>query len=364
MRSLRLRLACALVIALAACSPFGPTTIPAARFDYNQTIAQSWDEQLLLNLVRLRYRDTPQFLQIGSVLSRYTRTAGADVGVAVGADGTSRTAFPANVNVAYEETPTITYVPLQGEEFTRHLLRPIGTQPLFLLARSGWSIERLLRCCVQYVNGLPNAPSCAGPTPTAAPDTSAFRALAKALRALQVDGVLGSLVDGVDDTVALPGAPPPRFLFASDDVRVAEIRRMLSLDSACVAFPVETGLGAGKGCSVVLQTRSLLGVLFFLSLGVEAPERDLALGLVTNTLDADGRPYDWKELVGDLLRVRHADERPESAYVAVPYRGSWWYIDDADLDSKSTFFLLTWLFNLQASNAQPIGPVLTVGAGR
>jgi hypothetical protein len=61
---------------------------------------------------------------------------------------------------------------------------------------------------------------------------------------------------------------------------------MLGLDDACREFPVETGLGAGSGCSIVLQTRSLLGVLFFLSLGVEAPERDLALGLVTNTLDA------------------------------------------------------------------------------
>ncbi|MFO0277952.1 MAG: hypothetical protein ACK533_11800 [Planctomycetota bacterium] len=364
MRVFALAAVLGVVAALAGCSPFGPATIPAARFDYNQTIARSWDEQLLLNLVRLRYRDTPQFLQIGSVLARYSRVAGADAGVAGGADGTSRPPFPAGVNGAVAETPTITSVPLQGEEFTRHLLRPIGVQPLFLLARSGWSIERLLRCCVQQINGLPNAPSCAGPTPTAAPDTAAFRALAKALRGLQVEGVLGSLVDGVDDTVATPGAPPPRFLLGNDDPRVADLRRMMALDGSCREFPVETGLGAGSGCSIVLQTRSLLGVMFFLSLGVEAPERDLALGLVTTTLDAAGRQYDWKELVGDLLRVRHADERPPTAYVAVPYRGSWWYIDDADLDSKSTFFLLTWLFNLQASNAQAIGPMLTVGAGR
>jgi hypothetical protein len=352
------------VVALTSCSPFGPATIPAARFDYNQTIARSWDEQLLLNLVRLRYRDTPQFLQIGSVLSRYSRVAGADLGVAIGADGTSRTAFPAGVNFAYEETPTITYVPLQGEEFTRHLLRPIGIQPLFLLARSGWSIERLLRCCVQQINGLGNAPSCAGPTPTLAPDTTAFRALAKALRELQVEGMLGSLLDGVDDTVASPGLPPPRLRLDGDDTRIDALRRMLTLDGACREFPIETGLGAGSGCSIVLQTRSLLGVMFFLSLGVEAPEQDQALGRVTTTLDAAGRPYDWRELVGDLLRVRHAAARPDTAYAAVPYRGSWWYIDDADLESKSTFFLLTWLFNLQASNAQAIGPVLTVGAGR
>jgi hypothetical protein len=184
------------------------------------------------------------------------------------------------------------------------------------------------------------------------------------LRELQVEGGLGELIDGVDDTVASPGTPAPRFRLGSDDPRVVTLRQKLGLSSSCSTFPVETGLGSGSDCSIVLQTRSLLGVLFFLSLGVEAPERDLALGLVTATLDAKGLPYDWRELVGDLLRVRHADRRPDHAYVTVPYRGSWWYIDDADLDSKSTFFLLTWLFNLQASNLQGVGPMLTVGAGR
>jgi hypothetical protein len=349
---------------LAGCRQFGPATIPAARFDYNQTIASSWNEQLLLNLVRLRYRDTPQFLQIGSVLARYSRTTGATAELIDGVVGTGRTEASAGLNVAYEESPTITYVPLQGEEFTRHLLRPIGAQPLLLLARSGWSIERLLRCCLQHINGIPNAPSCAGPTPTAAPDATAFRALASLLRELQVEGVLGDLIDGVDDTIASPGAPPPRLRLGSDDPRVVALRQKLGLGTSCTEFPVATGLGSGSDCSIVLQTRSLLGVLFFLSLGVEAPERDLALGLVTSTLGADGLPYDWRQLVGDLLRVHHADRRPDHAYVTVPYRGSWWYIEDADLDSKSTFFLLTWLFNLQASSIQGVGPMLTVGAGR
>lgn len=347
-----------------ACSPFGPGTIPAARFDYNQAIAQSWDQQLLLNLVRLRYRDTPQFLQIGSVLARYSRVQGAKAEAEFGVLGTRRTATTTGIDLSFEEVPTITYVPLQGEEFTRHLLRPIGTQPLFLLARSGWSIERLLRCCVQQINGIPNAPSCAGPTPALAPDAQQFTELASLLRALQIEGRLTSMVDGADDTVASAKTDLPRLVLdQSDDPRLANLRTRLGLGPTCRVFPVETGLGTGDGCSVVLQTRSLLGVMFYLSLGVEVPEQDLALGLVTNTRDRTGAPFDWRSLVGDLLRVQSSVAEPENAYVAIRYRDHWWYVDDADLESKSTFFLLTWLFNLQASTAHGVGPFLSVGTG-
>jgi len=356
--------ACAVAALLSSCASFGPRTIPSARFDYNEALARSWNEQLLLNLVRLRYRDTPQFLQIGSVLSRYSLQGGANAEVEAGGSVTDGTVTSTGLNLAYEETPTITYVPLQGEDFTRHLLTPIGPQPLFLLARSGWSIERLLRCGVQQVNGIQNAPSTAGPTPVLAPDTTEFRAICRLLRELQVDGQLAGMLEGPDATSSASAAHLPRLLLhgAGSDARVSELRARLKLVGGCDEFPVVSGLGPGTDCSLTLQTRSLLGVMFFLSLGVEAPESDLAQGRMTNSVRRDGTPYDWREMVGDLLWVRYSEARPEHAYVAVPYRGLWWYIDDADLESKSTFFLLTWLFNLQASTPTAVGPVLTVGS--
>ncbi len=39
---------------LSACSHIGPQTIPCDRFDYNTAIANSWKEQTLLNIVKLR----------------------------------------------------------------------------------------------------------------------------------------------------------------------------------------------------------------------------------------------------------------------------------------------------------------------
>lgn len=41
------------------------------RFDYNQAIVQSTNEQMLLNMVRLRYSEPPVFLAVNSVLTQY-----------------------------------------------------------------------------------------------------------------------------------------------------------------------------------------------------------------------------------------------------------------------------------------------------
>lgn len=57
---------------LAGCNAIGPKTVRGARLNYNEAIAQSWNQQLLLNLVRLKYRDTPFFLEINSVSTQYS----------------------------------------------------------------------------------------------------------------------------------------------------------------------------------------------------------------------------------------------------------------------------------------------------
>ena len=65
---------------LTGCNAVGPQTIRGASFDYNEAIAHSWNEQLLLNLVRLRYRDSPYFLRVTSVTTQYSLEASASAG--------------------------------------------------------------------------------------------------------------------------------------------------------------------------------------------------------------------------------------------------------------------------------------------
>ena len=73
--------------------------------------------------------------------------------------------------------------------------------------------------------------------------------------------------------------------------------------------------------------------------------------------------FDWADVTRGLFHVSTATSRPDAAAVAVRYRGHWFYIDDTDLDSKSTFAFLSQLFALQAGSAESVSPVLTLPVG-
>jgi hypothetical protein len=62
--------------------------------------------------------------------------------------------------------------------------------------------------------------------------------------------------------------------------------------------------------------------------------------------------------------IAEAPKRPERAAVSIEFRGTWCWVDDFDLDSKSTLALLDQLFALQAGPVESTTPVLTLGVGR
>jgi hypothetical protein len=106
--------------------------------------------------------------------------------------------------------------------------------------------------------------------------------------------------------------------------------------------------------------RALIGVMSYLSQGVEPPQQDVVAGRVTVTRYRDGSEFEWPVLTKELFRVASSDDVPTDAFVRVEYRGTWFYIADSDLNSKSTFNLLDQLFQLQSGNTKSSGPVLTL----
>ena len=115
--------------------------------------------------------------------------------------------------------------------------------------------------------------------------------------------------------------------------------------------------------SLAVRTRSMMGVLFYLSHNTQVPEADEQGGLVTVTQTAAGERFDWNKVTGSLLKVGSAAQRPTDAFIAVQHRGAWFYIRNSDLESKSTFMLLSQLFNLQAGQIKTVAPALTIGVG-
>ncbi len=374
-----------IILPLVGCNMVGPKTIGGASFNYNEAIARSRDQQMLLNLVRLRYRDTPFFLEVGSVTTQYsmvysagvsprlfsgdtdsvTRTLMGSVGgitntlTQVNTD-TDQESVDFDLGISYFERPTVTYTPLQGGEFVKQMLSPIPITSVAMLSDSGWSVARVLRLCLQEMNGLDNASRASGPTPVDAPPYKDFVQATTRLRELQIDGALdfttGKSEDGIRVTLRINPS-------AQDLPEVKELKELLKLDPEPNEFIINQQPFFERSDQLTVRTRSLLGVMYFLSQGVTPPVRHEEEHRVTVTRNADGSYFDWKEITGDLLQIKSQDSYPWDAFVKVRYRGTWFYIDDSDLNSKTTFGLLSYLFYLQAGGIESIGPVTTLSIG-
>lgn len=399
-------------VAVTGCA-LGPAAIESGRLPYNQVVQQTNSEQLLLNLVRLVYRENPLFLDVGSISAQYVVTQAAQIGGTLNENVPMQPINPDVLNIegrlSLEERPTITYSPLQGAEFAARMLSPLKLETIELLIRSGWRADRVLRLTVQAANGLDNASAASGPTPAEPPDYERFARAAELFRVLQQRGQLhvafearpvrvGPPVSAISitpattmealrsgmsflpvesgpDLVALHRSEPALIWripgAARDSAEFRELAQLLRLEPGRDEYAVQMSTSAqmsepgpsGRFDRLTLMPRSLLGSLFYLSQGVQSPEPHRTEGRVTVTRSPDGAPFDWQEVVGGVLNVHSQTRRPHRAAVAVQYRDWWFYIDDTDLTSKSTFALLGQVFALQAGTAEGSGPVLTLGLG-
>ncbi len=389
----------------------GPTALRASRVRYNEVIRLTTDEQLLLNLVRLQYREAPYFLEVGNVSTQFAFTGSGNVGGTIneGPNPINPDVLGIGGEVGFEERPTVTFSPLQGREFVNKLLSPVSPETVVMLSRSGWRIDRVLRLTVENINGLDNASAASGPTPDRAPRYESFARVCELFRSLQQSGKLEMGYESRTTNLAGP-LPSDRVSFsdvmgaaakglqvdASDDGRfvtikattqqmvwrvpaaagdsddVEELVKILGLTPNQPFYEIKLGGGAiadeqgiGRdGTTIHVATRSLMGALFYLAQAVEVPQSHRDRGLVTQTQDEQGREFDWRLVTGNLLRVHVQALPPTRDAISVRYRGFWYYIDEADLNSKSTFVLLGQLFALQAGGADSVSPVLTLPVGK
>ena len=364
-----------LVFGLSGCqSYFGPTALQNTHSSYNQAIAVTLDEQMLLNLVRMKYRDKPFFLKVGSVTA--SMTFGGTMGMNTELDlAPGDNIIKPHFGFSYADKPTISYTPLQGEDFLKSVLSSIPLQAILVMTQSGWSVERIFGMCVERMNGLYNAPRASGPTPVDEPEFRKFKRMLELFRDLQLHGDME-----IGPDLSLNSKDPDLvILFKSTKINqdvIDEISKLLTNSSDTMPSP-EIQKRAHKNTHKVrinndfvnaqdgelnVRTRSVASVMYYLSQNVSIPEEHINAGLVTitKTLDKKG-VFDWGETpAGAMFQVHFSEEYPENAFIAVPYRDYWYYITDNDLQTKSTFMLLTLLFDLQAGQTKFSGPTLTL----
>jgi hypothetical protein len=397
---------------VAGCATFGPTALQETRLQYNEVVKRTTEEQLLLNVVRLRYNDTPSSLAVSAIAAQFEFVKNFQLTpffVASGAEiAKSYAAVLPQLGVGGADRPTFSLTPLDDQEFTRKFFTPLPLDGIIYLAKTTWPISTVFRLYLENLNWVSNAQTASGPTPR---DPPVFRDFQRGIQALQTLQDRAQLVFSVEERREAQGSPLPAGSVtardmveaaksgyeyrldeagkawtlekkttqpvllidprAADSAEFREVARAFGLTPGLTKFPItQEAMNPFPSPSAVregatgidLETRSLLQALYYVSQGVDLPAEHVAARLATVTREASGQPFDWREVTDGLFRVYSSkdDKRPANAHVAVTYKGYWFYIDEADQDTKATFSLLMELSRLELAGKPGPGPVLTL----
>jgi hypothetical protein len=406
MQRTRLTLGLLLTIAVLAstgCS-FQHKIIEQRHWDLNETIGETTNEQLLLNVVRLRYDEVPYFLQISSITTSFS--AGGSAGLSGTFPDNGPNVFGLNAGATYAETPTVTWALPDSREFLARLHAPMGADQLTVLAQSGLDLPLVFRIGVKKMNRLRNIEFSLTDGMYVPPTYDAFIEALTLMEELRKEDVidiaygvyvtkaggdiqrdkmdtrgmaqaLGSGVQfmtlddpNVFEMLRISRPAFLRFSKSSDqDPRARRLRDLLNLDPQKYTFGIiDTGASSKETLSaarqmlapsrnedqplpeIVLNNRSVIEVLRFASAYVDVPAQDVAAGLVRPRA-APTAPW---------LKILSSASEPANAWLKIRREGTWYYIAADDLNSRVSFTLLRGLFSSVVGEVPGSKPLLTL----
>lgn len=395
----RIVLLMALLGSIAACS-IGPSAIRATHLNYNDAVRNAASEELLLNIVRIRYDDPTQWMSITTINSSFESEIG------IGGEGGVSGAVVSGSGVAslrFRDAPTITFSPRQGDELAKQMLMPIPITNVGYLSNGGWPFRWVALLLVENIQGIGSF-DVSTHYPIRGATDDFFRTITLIDELQREDNLVVGFLKYNDpwNEVPVPGSTVTAQsyiasaetgnVFVSDDggqsfdyatndnepmlmlrrsarsePQMEELTELLDLDPDTDEYlfvrarTIERPPQPTK--SLRLRTRSFSGVLRLLSHGVHVPCSDVVSGICSRPIAGSSEEEIEKRLRSGF-NVHVSKSPPSRAAVAVPYRGSWFYIDDADATSKQTFMLLSELFNLQISGGTSgSNPILTIPVG-
>ena len=403
-RVLFLAAAAACFAPLSACTN-GPELILNSHIDYNKAVRQVMNEELLLNIVRMRYAEAPQFVSVSGITTQFQTTGGGGSELSWPNAVTGPTSWGIDGSLSFTDSPTISIEPRQGEEIAKEMLGSISSTNLAYLSSAGYRLDHLLVLLAENINGVRSF-DVGGSLPLRGGDEE-FGKLVRAIAELEKkdDIICGFLkaYDNYEGTVEAGDLRPSDHLAAiqsgkrwkeKDDgsgdwalhtydlepiiwidpeARRSEAGRtiisLLNLDPDAPFY----WLGSLKfqtspdepTDNIRIRTRSFYGVMNFLSLSVDLPVKDRDEGIVVPGFVSGVLAREAQEHLRLILHIHEGSGPPSDAWVAVKFRNFWFYIDERELASKRAFTLAVELMNLQISGGEssPSAPVLTLPLG-
>ena len=152
MRRIVLTFAVCGVLLLSGC--LSPITLNRAVVAYDDAVTDSIAKQLLINIARAQHHQPVHFTGVSNIAATFDFRVSAGATPALTGEA-SRALMPI-FGGSVAENPTISIVPIDGEEFTKRLLTPFQETKFLLLLRQRYDIDLLLRLMAQELRIMEN----------------------------------------------------------------------------------------------------------------------------------------------------------------------------------------------------------------
>lgn len=364
-------------------------------------MAVARDSQMLKNLVRMRYGAPPVFTTVGTVTEKYkqapsqisltgavTSVLGSSVDNSVGNENN----LSGQVGIGGARETTLQYSPLVGKELNTTMNQRLELETVFALTQSGFSIERVLAIAVERFGPALNAPFASGPTPKRLPKQEEFNKYEDILDALkdlrQQNKIRFFNADSADEicsSTETKRSESPKKIIAcfldnnfdclcenNSDPQWKKLTDLLKIKGGggILILTDSEARSSPETNEIKVRTRSLFGIMHYLSQNVKVPLGDREIVRISKindseSCDKEGEKRDGWDCspAGQRFEVISSDTQPQMicsgprtggdcASVFARHNGHWFYIDSRDHESKATFALLTKLFEIQISGRE------------
>jgi hypothetical protein len=393
MRLLLLLLCLISMLALSGC--VSPIALNRAVGAYDEAITSAASKQLLMNIARAHHHQPIHFTGVSNVAATFDFRFSAGGTPALG--GLAGPILMPIFGGSIAENPTISIVPIEGEEFTKRLLTPFQQNKLTLLLRQRFDVDHLLRLMAQEVRVYHSGQQITyRNTPADRPGYEMFRRVVLHLSAIQDQNQLyaeplkiertwtipaGSvsaegfqalekeffvLYNKQDNTYTLRKQVPGPILITNYDPDTLSIEERSQLSGMTgewiandVAFDIRADRTGGEWpIKGAFRLRSFHSILYFLgqSLG-EDPEYDVEKDPRTPAIANDENPIATMELVMSDSAPLEADLsiRSHNRYYSLKTAGplARWNLDG--------FQMLYLLFQMTITDIPRLGvPSITI----
>ncbi len=334
---------------LAACSSYGPKSMDRDQLDYGNSIGDNWKNQMLANIVKMRYLDMPVFVDVGAIVSGYSLSTTVNGRVGLNDSFSSGNTSGLGASGTYTDRPTITYMPKTGDDYLRAILEPVEPKNLLALVQAGYSSKLLFTWAVESISGVHNWPANASNFRTADPE---FLEFVNLMQELQELGAVGFEIrtdpesgDHVIFTLNKLG------LSQSTQEKSRRVAEIIGLDGDKEQYRVIYAPFRTDSDTLTIQTRSVLQMLGAMAGFIDVPPELSTHAAPGHTVSAGARrPFS----------VHSSKDRPKESFAAVEYNDYWYWIENSDMGSKGVFTLMLFITTLTNTQGTAKAPVLTI----